>query len=276
MELSSAVRIGEGRAAEVYAWGPGKVLKLFRADQLPEWVEREHAVGAAAHEAGLPAPRVFGLERVRARDGVRLGVVMERVDGPSLLQVLARQPWRLVEVARRLAEVQARVHAGRLAGLLPVQDRLRWWIARAELSEAVRRRAEEAVARMPVVDTVCHGDLHPDNVVLTARGPVVIDWSEASRGPPEADLVRTSLMLRHASPATGSLGAVVQLARWMLHGAWLRRYRAITGLPADALGPYLLPVAAARVGQAFPDEAAALRAVVEGEAAAAREGAAAA
>src|SRR5512142_839615 len=231
MELASAARIGEGRAAEVYAWGEGTVLKLFREDQLEAWVERECALGTAAHRAGLPAPRVFGLERI----GGRLGMVMERVDGPSLLQVLGRQPWRTIEVAHRLAEVQARVHAARVPGLPPVQDRLRWWIARAALPEPVRRRAEAAVDRMPASDAVCHGDLHPDNVVLTARGPVVIDWSEASSGPPEADVVRTSLLLRHASPVGGRLGAVVQLARRLLHAAWLRRYRALTALPAEAL-----------------------------------------
>lgn len=257
MDIASATRIGQGGAAEVYAWGQGRVLKLFRANQEESWVEREYRITAAACDAGLPAPRVHGLERI----GGRWGMVLERAEGPSLLQILMRQPWRVLEVGRRLAVVQARIHAARISGLAPAQDRLRWWIARSGLAEAIQREAEAAVARMPAGEGVCHGDLHPDNVVLTRRGPVVIDWSEATAGPPEVDLVRTSILLRYASPVGGGLGVVLNAARRLLHHAWLRRYGALTGLGGDALAPYLLPGAVARAGQAYADEASALRAL---------------
>ncbi len=39
-----------------------------------------------------------------------------------------------------------------------------------------------------------HRDLHPFNVMLTSRGPVVIDWRNARRGPADADLAETSLV----------------------------------------------------------------------------------
>lgn len=259
MDVADAERIGEGGAAEVYAWGAGRVLKLFRASQADAWVEAEQRVTAAAHEAGLPAPRVFGVERV----GGRRGLVLERVEGPSLLQVFARQPWRVLEGGRLLADVQARIHGGRIPGLPAVQDRLRWWIDQAALPAPLRREVEAAVARMPAADAVCHGDLHPDNVILTPRGPVVIDWSEVAAGPPEADLVRTSLLLRYASPVGGRVGFLVNGARRLLHHAWLRRYRALTGLGRDALEPYLLPGAVARAAQGFAGEAPALRGLIE-------------
>jgi thiamine kinase len=258
MELSSAERIGEGRASEVFAWGEGRVLKLLRPWQSETWGDREFRSTAAAHAAGLPAPRVYGMERL----GGRLGMVLERVEGPSLLQVLARQPWRAGAVARHLAEVQARVHAGRMAGLEPLTEKLRWWIARAPLPADVLRRAEEALARMPPGDAVCHGDLHPDNVVLTARGPVVIDWSEAAAGPALADVVRTSLMLRFASPPTGSLGLLQEAGRRWIHRTWLRRSLRLAGARPEDLRPYLLPVAVARAGQRIENEAAALRAFI--------------
>ena len=66
---------------------------------------------------------------------------------------------------------------------------------------------------------LCHGDLHPSNVILTRDGPVIVDWFDASRGDPVADVARSSLMLlgdganppRHlpgADPAT--LGALTR------------------------------------------------------------------
>nr|WP_239645990.1 phosphotransferase [Nocardiopsis valliformis] len=40
-----------------------------------------------------------------------------------------------------------------------------------------------------------HMDLHPGNVVLTPRGPVVIDWTNARDGAPDLDLDLTALLL---------------------------------------------------------------------------------
>src|SRR5262249_45632035 len=42
---------------------------------------------------------------------------------------------------------------------------------------------------------LCHGDLHPANVLIASAGPVVIDWFAASRGAPCLDVARTSLLL---------------------------------------------------------------------------------
>jgi aminoglycoside phosphotransferase (APT) family kinase protein len=258
VDLASAERIGAGRAAEVYAWGEGRVLKLYHPHQAEAWGDRECRVTAAAFEAGLPAPRVFGLERL---DG-RLGMVMERLEGPSLLQLLGAQPWRVTAVARWVAEVQARLHAARLAGLEPMRERLRWSIARAPLPAPIRSAAEAALDAWPAGDAVCHGDLHPDNVVLTRRGLMVLDWSEASAGPALADATHTSLLLRWAAPP-GGIGLGLRLGRRVLHAAWLRSYLRLTRHRRAELSPFLLPVAAARAAQGFEDEAPALRALIE-------------
>ena len=37
-------------------------------------------------------------------------------------------------------------------------------------------------------DAVVHLDFHPDNIMLTADGPVVFDWTNAALGPPAADV----------------------------------------------------------------------------------------
>jgi aminoglycoside phosphotransferase (APT) family kinase protein len=42
---------------------------------------------------------------------------------------------------------------------------------------------------------LCHGDLHPGNVIMASDGPVIIDWFDASRGDQVADIARTSLLM---------------------------------------------------------------------------------
>lgn len=44
-------------------------------------------------------------------------------------------------------------------------------------------------------ETVMHLDLHPGNVMLTSRGPVVIDWSNRAVGPPGADVAMAYLIM---------------------------------------------------------------------------------
>jgi aminoglycoside phosphotransferase (APT) family kinase protein len=257
--LDATHLVGIGRTAEVHAWSAGRVLKLFHPGVPAARVEHERRITAAAHAAGHPAPAVF--ERVE-RAG-RHGFVMERVEGPSLLADLQRRPWRAVAVGRQLAEVQAALHSRPVPGLPSLSEKLGRRIAAAALPEPLRARAEAALARLPAGEALCHGDLHPDNVVLTPGGPVVIDWSEATRGHPLADVARTSLMLRIGSPPHGAFGVLLNAGRRVLDGAYLARILALTGSPRGALEPFLLPIAAARAEERIEDERAALLGILE-------------
>ena len=46
---------------------------------------------------------------------------------------------------------------------------------------------------------VPHMNLHPDNVVLTEQGPVVIDWPNTREGDPDLDRALTALLLAMVS-----------------------------------------------------------------------------
>jgi aminoglycoside phosphotransferase (APT) family kinase protein len=59
---------------------------------------------------------------------------------------------------------------------------------------------------------VMHGDLHPYNVILTADGPVVIDWRNAEEGPPEFDIAMTAIIFAQVAldPAFASLAPMLR------------------------------------------------------------------
>src|SRR5215471_5491052 len=73
--LTLGRRIGEGRTAEIYAWGETEVLKLYRPGWPPSSVEQEAHISHLVAEISLPVPAVGAVIEV---DG-RLGIVFERI-----------------------------------------------------------------------------------------------------------------------------------------------------------------------------------------------------
>ena len=82
MPGSLGEKIGEGVFAEVHAWAPGQVVKLFKAGALRWASRREARLTRAVFAAGGPAPEVFGEVELEGR----FGIVLSRFDGPTLLQ----------------------------------------------------------------------------------------------------------------------------------------------------------------------------------------------
>src|SRR5260370_871676 len=93
--------VGAGRSADVYDIGQGRVLRRYHDPARSVQREAEIMSWAAAH--GVPVPEVF------EADGP--DIVMERVDGPTMLAYLARRPWRLLRPAAVLARLHEPVHA---------------------------------------------------------------------------------------------------------------------------------------------------------------------
>ncbi|MCL6569151.1 MAG: hypothetical protein K6T35_09775, partial [Meiothermus silvanus] len=63
------LRLGQGREAEVYAWGESFVLKLFWPEFSREDVELEADLATKVWAAGAPAPKVEDLLEVEGRFG---------------------------------------------------------------------------------------------------------------------------------------------------------------------------------------------------------------
>jgi len=76
-------KIGEGAFAEVHAWAPGQVLKLFKAGVPRRFGRHEARMTRAAFAAGAPAPEVFDEVNLEGR----FGIVLTRFDGPTLLHL---------------------------------------------------------------------------------------------------------------------------------------------------------------------------------------------
>ncbi len=84
-----------------------------------------------------------------------------------MLDELRRRPWTVRRNARLLAQLHERLHEIAAPATLPTAG---------------------------LGDRLLHLDLHPDNIILSPGGPVVIDWTNARRGDPALDVALTWLI----------------------------------------------------------------------------------
>jgi aminoglycoside phosphotransferase (APT) family kinase protein len=176
----------------VFAWGRDAVAKVPFAATPEAWIHFEARYTAAVRDAGAPAPRFYGIEMI----GGRAASIYERVHGRSMWEHMLEHPAQVPAHTRSLAELQANLFTLVPPVALPRQlDRLRCKIR--EASSRVDPALVAALELLPPTapSRLCHGDLHPGNVIMAGDGPVIIDWFDAARGDPIADIARTSLLM---------------------------------------------------------------------------------
>jgi aminoglycoside phosphotransferase (APT) family kinase protein len=190
--------IAEGRTAQVFSLGDGRVVKLDR----PEWhglSTFESDVITRAAGAGLPVARSFGVVTI---DG-RSGVILERVEGSSLTEVVqGATDAEVRDLADRFADLQSMVNATSIDGLPDLVERLHAELSLSDLPTPLVGELDELLRALDDGHRgVCHFDFHPGNVLVSPEGWIVIDWLTAASGPPVADLARTLLLrgdVRHS------------------------------------------------------------------------------
>jgi len=242
--LDRSSLIGQGRHSEVFAWGDGRVLKLFRDDNA-ERAEEEARIARIVRESGLAVPEVIGIIKV---DG-RPGIVYERIDGPTMYQRITAGPWRVVQSARLFAELHSSIHCHTAPGLPGQRQKMKEQIRVAPLPVAVKESALEALDGLPDGSVLCHGDFHPKNVLMSAHGPVAIDWVRATSGNPLADVAKTLLTSRLERTRPSSFTTrLVEPARVLIRSTYLRRYLQLRRASREEIAAWRIPIVVARFG----------------------------
>ena len=183
--------IASGRDGDIFEFGDGLVLRKTRDGRS---IEHEARVMRYAAEQGFPVPEVHD---VRANGSE---IIMERIDGPLMMEPMTKRPWTIPRYASLLADLHDQLHE------IPGPE----WLAESTDGG----------------DRLVHLDLHPLNVLLAARGPVVIDWANAARGRALSDVAFTYVLLTCAEmPGPRILQLAAQPAREGLARLFARRYR---------------------------------------------------
>jgi serine/threonine protein kinase len=199
MRGSLGEKIGEGVFAEVHAWAPGQVVKLFKAGVPRRVPWHEARMTRAVFAAGGPAPEVLGEVTLEGR----FGIVLPRLDGPTLLQHYRSGAITFEQAGAIIANLCLAVHkTAPPPDILPLRD---WMDGTLQLAggmvpKHIATGILALIERLPPGDGLCHSDLHPGNVIITAEGPRLIDWSGTVRAPAVLDLASAHVSLSEIAP----------------------------------------------------------------------------
>jgi aminoglycoside phosphotransferase (APT) family kinase protein len=153
-------------------------------------------------EQGYPVPAV---EEV-SDDG--LDMVMERIEGVTMVDALGKAPWTVRRQAATLADLHRRLHEIEAPDFLPT-------------------------APVGAGTQVLHLDLHPLNVMIGPKGAFVIDWPNAHRGDPDVDVgLAWVLMAAGQLPGGGLKERLMGFGRSLLVNGFLSHFdrNAVGGL----------------------------------------------
>jgi aminoglycoside phosphotransferase (APT) family kinase protein len=181
--------LAAGRDCDIYTYGAGQVLRRARSGRS---LAAEADVMQYLADKGFPVPRIDAI----SDDGTDL--VMERIAGPTMVDLLGAKPWLVRRCGATLAQLHVRLHE--------IEAPPHW-----------------PASPLGAGDSVVHLDFHPLNVIMSPSGPIVIDWPYATRGDPHTDVALAwVLMAAGAIPVGGIRGRVMATGRDLLVNSFLR------------------------------------------------------
>jgi aminoglycoside phosphotransferase (APT) family kinase protein len=225
-----------GNVAEVFDCG-SRVVKLYKSTAAKPTVFREAAIHAAVEAMGLPVPKVWSVQEI----GDRWGVVFDRVKQASFAEQMLNNPDQFTRYLDSMVHLHMRIHAHGAIQFADLKVRLADNISATRLLDERRKRdLLDGIADMPDGDRLCHGDFHPMNILGEASQPVIIDWSDARRGDPAADVCRSYLLMKlHAAE---------------IATAYVDAYCRAAAMPRQAVLSWSPYVAVARLAEGVPRE----------------------
>ena len=234
--------------------GPLPAQVVLRLAPDAQAATRETAVQAAVAAQGYPTPRIHVSDT--GRGALRAWSVMDFATGQPLLAGLngLRALTSLPRLATGLPDTLARAAVALhqldpepleaelntlVAGSAGIEGLLEHYVGHVHALDdpPLSRLVERVATTRPdsKLRVICHGDLHPFNVLANGDQHVVLDWTAARIAHPAYDLAFTRLLL--ANPplhAPRPLRPVINAAARRVAKRFLTTYTKVSPHPIDA------------------------------------------
>lgn len=184
-------KIGEGALGKIYK-NNDRIIKIIPNKEYLDIINKcklkEDAINAV-----YPIPKTYSVE---VKDD---GIYIEKdfVEGITLTEAFKKNPEKAGELLVRMVNLQKKIHSTLFDFPYHFSDKLKGDIKNVHDSEK-----DTVLAFLDTLkeDRLCHGDFHPDNIIVNGNSMVAIDWDNATPGDPYLDVARTFLLLKSHAP----------------------------------------------------------------------------
>jgi hypothetical protein len=147
---------------------------------------------------------------------------------PELIRVDHERGWMLMRELPGTVVGDSGSADGAAEALRTLAELQRFWSGRTDELFALGAQDRRVDVKLPLPDTICHGDFHPHNAAFDGERAVIFDWSDACVAQPLLDLHlflsscpnQDGLIEAYAEPWAGIASAdeirdVFALAEWL-------------------------------------------------------------
>jgi uncharacterized protein (TIGR02172 family) len=247
-------QIGQGRSADIFENEDNKIIKLYKMDFPEDAINQEFLISKYVFSLNINTPQPFNLTQLENRHGI----IFRRVVGFTLLNLITKRPWSISKHSRILASLHNNLHSYNAIGVLRQQKKVLSDNIQAAsfLTDEEKKKLIDYLGNLPDGDRLCHGDFHPDNVLIGEKS-WIIDWMNGTSGNPAGDVARSIILIEYGAMPDGTAGFikwVINFLRGRMKKEYIRYYLKLSEQKYSDIDSWILPVAAARLVEWIPKE----------------------
>jgi uncharacterized protein (TIGR02172 family) len=239
--MKLGIVIGTGNTASVYDWDEGKVIKLFHLGYPDEAIEKEYHNASEIRDMSFLKPKAYEIIAYEERKGI----IYDKVEGESLIDWVLRTK-DLQECSIIMANLHKAIGQNKISNVPNYKDFLKHHIQKAFLTVDKQKELFQMIDKFPNGNSLCHGDFHPGNILISGGNAYVIDFMNICSGDFLYDIARTVFLIEFTPvPSDVEDKEMMLYFKKTLSDLYLRQMN----ITRDLIQDYLSVIIAVRKGE---------------------------
>ena len=158
------------------------------------FIDYEYKVNTLIEKIFPYCPKAF--EKIE--ENGRIGILYEYIEGITLTEFMKKKKKNIGKGLRMLAEIHADMHKNNVKDITSQKDIFSHAIHQTNLlDDNQKNEIINYIKNLPDGITICHRDLHPENIIISKNKLYVVDWPNAYSGNQHGDVARTFYLLKY-------------------------------------------------------------------------------